>query len=102
MSPFVGPLIPLFGTFTGICPRFQNQGRFPHFHALSPVHNRFLRFISGVTPADLLAVSMTAELFHPNTCKLVLAELKYKIKHASASQHETRQMLYQDFFDLTQ
>ena len=27
-------------------------------HASSPVHNGFLRFTSGVTPADLLAASM--------------------------------------------
>ena len=99
MSPFLGLLISLFGTSTGICPRFKNQGRFPHLHALSPVHNRFLRFISGVTPADLLAASMAAELFHPHTCKLASVGLKYRIKHATASQHVARQMLYQDFFD---
>ena len=31
-------------------------------------HNRFLRFTSGATAADLLAASMVAEPFHLNTC----------------------------------
>ena len=29
-------------------------------HAFSPAHNRFLRFTSGVIPANLLMASMTA------------------------------------------
>ena len=48
---FVGPLIPLFWTSGDVCPGFQNQGGFPRLHASSPVHNGFLRFTSGVTPA---------------------------------------------------
>ena len=35
--------------------------------ASPPVCNRFLRFISGATPADSLAVSMAAERFRPGT-----------------------------------
>ena len=42
---------------------FQSQGGCPHSCSLSPVHNRILRFTSGVTPADLLAASMAAEQF---------------------------------------
>ena len=33
--------------------------------------NGFLRFNSGVTPADFLAVSMAAEPFDPNICTRV-------------------------------
>ena len=50
-SFLVGPLIPLFLTSGDVCPGFQSQGGFPRLHASSPVHNRFLRFTSGVTPA---------------------------------------------------
>ena len=46
-----GPLIPLFWTSGDVCPGFQSQGGFPHLHASSPVHNRFLRFTSDATPA---------------------------------------------------
>ena len=48
---FVGPLIPLFWTSGDVCPGFQSQGGFPHLRASSPVHNGFLRFTPGVTPA---------------------------------------------------
>ena len=49
---FVGSLIPLFWTSGDICPGLQSQGRSPRLHA-SPVCNGFLRFTSGVTPAEL-------------------------------------------------
>ena len=48
---FVGPLIPLFWTSGEVCPGFQSQDGFPHLCASSPVHNGFLRFTSGATPA---------------------------------------------------
>ena len=86
----MGPLIPLFGTFGDICPGFQSQGGFPCLHALSPVHNRFLRFTFGVTSADLLAANMAAEPFDPHTCiqaYLHTSILAYKsrIKHHASS-----------------
>ena len=59
----MGPLIPLFWTSGGVCSGFQSQGGFPGLHAFSPVHNGFLRFTSGVTPADCIEVSMAAEPF---------------------------------------
>ena len=62
------PLIPLFWTSWDFYPGFQSQNKFPHVGALSPTHNRFLRFTSGATPADHLAASMVAEPFHLNTC----------------------------------
>ena len=64
----MGPLIPLFWTSGDVCPGFQCQGGFPCLHASLPVHNRFLRFIFVVTPAELLAASMAAQPFDPHTC----------------------------------
>ena len=58
----VGPLIPLFLTSGDIFSGFQSQGQFPNLHASLP---GYLRFTSGVTPADLLVASMAAKLFHP-------------------------------------
>ena len=40
----------------GICLGFQSQAESSCLHAL-PVHNGFLLFTSGVTPADPLAVN---------------------------------------------
>ena len=48
---FVGPLIPLFWTSGDVCPGFQSQDGFPRLRASLPVHNGFLRFTSGATPA---------------------------------------------------
>ena len=47
----------------GACPGFQSQSESRHWHVLSPARNGFVRFTSGATPTDLLAASMTAELF---------------------------------------
>ena len=52
-----GTLIPLFWTSGDICPGFQSQCGFYN------LCNRFLRFTSGATPADLLAASMVTEPF---------------------------------------
>ena len=93
MSPFCGLLIPLFWTSGNICPGFQSQGRSLRLHTSSPAHNGFLRFTSGVTPADLLAASMAAKLFHPQTCIQALVRLKSRIKRVTTSQHVTKQML---------
>ena len=46
-----------------ICPGFQRQDGFPHLRASSIACNRFLRFISGGTPADFLAASMLLLFF---------------------------------------
>ena len=56
----MGPLIPLFWTSGDICPGFQSQGEPLALCAPSPVHNGFLRFTSGATPADLLRASIAA------------------------------------------
>ena len=50
----MGSLIPLFWTSGDVCPGFQSQGGFPHLHASSPVHNGFLKFTSGATPANCI------------------------------------------------
>ena len=39
----------------------------PYMCLLSSVHNGFLSFTIGVTPADFLLTSMAAELFDPLT-----------------------------------
>ena len=61
----MGLLIPLFLTSGDVFSGFQSQGQFPNLHASLPGHNGYLRFTSGVTPADLLVASMAAKLFHP-------------------------------------
>ena len=61
---FVGPLTPLFRTSGDVCPGFQSQGESSRLHVLAPTRNKFLRFTSGATPADL---SMVAEPFHPHS-----------------------------------
>ena len=58
-------------------------------YILSPAYNGFLRFTSGVTPADLLAASMAAEPFHSPTCVQVFMGFKSRIKCASASCDKT-------------
>ena len=54
----MGPLIPLFWTSGDVCPGLQNQG--DPFCGFLPACNRFLRFTSGSTPANLLVASMAA------------------------------------------
>ena len=67
----MGPLVPLFWTSGDVCPGFQSQGGFPCLDASLPVHNRFLRFTSGVTPADCIEVTWQPSLFDPCTCSCV-------------------------------
>ena len=66
-----GHLYPLFWTCGDFFPMFQSQGGFLYLCASSPVHNKFLRFTSGATPADLYAACMAAEAFHPYNCPCV-------------------------------
>ena len=65
MSPFCGatdtPVLDFW-------PVFQSQGRFSCLCAFSPVYNRFLRFISGATPADPLVPLWQPSCFNPWTC----------------------------------
>ena len=63
ISPFVGPLIPLFWTSGDVSSGFQSQNGQPYLHLLGGgiYVICFPRFTSGVTPADLLAASMAAE-----------------------------------------
>ena len=60
---FVVPLIPLFWTCSDFFPGFQSQGGSPRLSALSPVCNGFFKFIPGMTPVDLLAISIMVEQF---------------------------------------
>ena len=53
----------LIWTSSDFWPGFQSQALFSCMRALSPARNRFLRFTSGVTPADLLVANMVAEVF---------------------------------------
>ena len=57
----MGPLISLFWDFCRRLLLVSYQGGFHHLHALSTACNGFLRFTSGVTPADYLAASMASE-----------------------------------------
>ena len=45
--------------------------------ASSSVYNRFPRFTSGVTPADLLVVSKVVEPFDPHICIQILMGLEF-------------------------
>ena len=60
--------IPVFGLLVTSALGFKARVDSFACVLLSPAHNRFLRFTSAVTPADLLVVSMTAKLSHPCTC----------------------------------
>ena len=61
---FMGLLIPLFLDFWWHRPWVSKPGWiFFHLCALSPAYNRFLRLTSGVTPPDLLSVSIVANPF---------------------------------------
>ena len=72
---------------------FQSRGGSPCLHALLPAYNGFLRFTSGVTPADLLVLSTVAEPFQfTYTCKSIGGA---QVRIECTSQHVTRQTLYQ-------
>ena len=60
ISPFVGPLIPLFWTSGDVCPGSERQGGFPWLHASSLVSNGLLRLTSRVTPTNLLVADITS------------------------------------------
>ena len=60
MIPFCGATDSPVLDFWWLLPWVSNLGWIPHLCASLPVHNRFLRFTSGATPADLLAASMAA------------------------------------------
>ena len=63
ISPFCRADDTLLWTSGDVCPGFQSQGGFPCLHASLAVNNGFLRFTSGVTPADCIEVTMAAEPF---------------------------------------
>ena len=63
IPPFCGPLISLFWTSGDICSGFQNQSGSSTLRASLLLCNRFPRFTSGATPADLLAASMAVKPF---------------------------------------
>ena len=51
----------LFWNFSYGCPVFQISNLIPRFHAFLSMHDGFLRFIYGMTPADLLPAKMAAQ-----------------------------------------
>ena len=69
----------------GLLVMFQSQSGQPYSHLaeayICVIHS--LRFTSGVTPANLLAASMAAELSLPHTCE-ALVGLKTESYHVTA------------------
>ena len=57
---FVGPLIPLFWTSGDICTGFHKPMWMTCLHVSLPAYSGFLRFTSGVRPADLFTASIAA------------------------------------------
>ena len=102
--PFVGPLIHLFWTSVDVCPWVSKSewaalfvimlvGKSPHLCASSPVYNDLLRFISSVTPPDLLAVCMSAEPFQTSNLHTSIGGARVQdwfLKITSASAFLTR------------
>ena len=93
MSRFCGTTNTPVLTSGDVCPGFQSQGEFCQLHASLPVQNRFLRFTSNVTPANLLAASKATKLFHPHFCIQTLVGVGSRIKLANLSEHVKRQTL---------
>ena len=60
MSPFHGATDTPVLDFWWRLPWVSKPGWIPRLHALSPMCHEFLRFTSGVTPADCIEVSMVA------------------------------------------
>ena len=86
----LGPLIPLFWISGDVCLWVLKPVWIPLLGS-SLMYNRFLRFTSCATPADLLVASMVAKLFHPCTCTKALVGLESRIKCAITSRYVTRQ-----------
>ena len=59
----MGPLVPLFWTSGDVYSGLSKTGWIPYLCACSPTRDGFLRFISGVAPAELLMPSIVAEPF---------------------------------------
>ena len=59
------------------------KARVLHLCSLSPVCNGFLRFNSGVTPADILTASMAAKLFHSCYCVQALVVIRHMLHRLS-------------------
>ena len=57
-------LIPLFLTSGDVSPGFQSQGGSHILYTSLNAYSQFIRFISGVSPADLLMASMAVEPFY--------------------------------------
>ena len=86
---FVRPLIPLFWTSDDLCAGFSSQGGSSCLHASSPAHNRILRFIFGATPADFLAVSMSAKPFSPTYLRTSTGGTLYRLSYAGSAYFHT-------------
>ena len=52
----------VFWSSDNVSPVFQRQDGIPYLHTSLPAHNRFLRFTSGATPADIMVASTAAKL----------------------------------------
>ena len=66
MSPFLGPLIPLFWTSGDVSSGFQSQSGQPYTHLVDAYvmyDVDSLRFTSGSTPANILTASMAVSCF---------------------------------------
>ena len=77
ISPFRGATDTSVLDFWQRLPWVSKPGWIPCLCTLSPACNEFLRFTSGVTPADCIEVSMAAEPFQSTylqTCPQALVE----------------------------
>ena len=80
----MGPLIPPFWTSSDVCPGFQRQGRSLAWFLTCVI----LRFTSGVTCADCIEHSISAEM-----CLQALVEVRARpgfkpmTVHAACSKH---------------
>ena len=87
MSPFCWATDSLFWTSGDVSSGFQSQSGFCLIQAQQRCTccyvTHSLRFTSGVTPADLLAASITVKLSLPHTCK-TLVGLETRSYHAAA------------------
>ena len=77
ISPFCGAANTPILDFWWCLPWVSKPGWFPHLRASLPAHKGFLRFTSGVAPADCIEVSMAAKPFWSTclqTCLRALVE----------------------------
>ena len=79
--------------FYDVCPGFQSQDGLPDLYAFFPVCIEFLRFISGATPADLMAAESFSIHILAHIIKQLLG-LESVIEHAAESWYVIEQTCY--------